>query len=107
SVAVFTANSYAEAEVVHATLQSAGLNPVIYSSDTGPDRMMPFPSPGRLILPTPGDTWTAAVLVSPANVEAARALLDAPVPTEEELTAEEEADPVKLEEAEARVKNAR
>jgi hypothetical protein len=104
SVIVFTATSYGAAEVVYAMLQGAGLDPMIYSPDTGPARML-FPSPGHTLLPVPGDTWTHAVLVSPAHAEAARALLTSPEPTEEELTAEEEADPVKLEEAEAQVKD--
>ena len=42
----------------------------------------------------------------PRNVEAARALLNAPPLSDAELTAEEDADPTTLAEAEASVKNA-
>jgi hypothetical protein len=56
------------------------------------------------MLPHLGLAIPRGVLVAPENAYAARAVLETRSPTEEELAAEAEADPISLEEAEARVK---
>ena len=87
-----------ESEIIRATLAAAGIptfqpgdsaNPYLGAIDANVDSI-----------------WMHHIYVAPSNVEAARALLNADSPTEEELIAEEEADPTTLEEAEARVRNA-
>ncbi len=97
-VLIFEAMTGEEAEVVRATLSSAGI-PIYQSGDTT------NPYFGN-IDGTIDKAWVHRIYVAPSNFEAARALLGAAFPTEAELTAEEEADPTTLEEAEARVRNA-
>lgn|GEM_PF-1880763 len=95
-VLVFDAPTGEEAEVVRATLEAAGI-PAILGSPTV------NPVVGALD-PMVDTEWTHGVFVSPSNLEAARAILNAASPTEEELAAEEEEDPTTLAEAEARIK---
>ncbi len=98
AVLIFEASTGEEAEVVRATLAAAGI-PIYQSGDTS------NPYFGN-IDGTIDSAWVHHIYVSPSNAEAARAMLSASAPTEAELTAEEEADPTTLEEAEARVRNA-
>lgn len=96
AVLVMNAETDEEAEVVRATLEAAGIPAFL---------QMPNPSAGTALLSeTVGDTWASGVYVAPADFEAARAILSAPPPSEDELTAEQEADSTTLAEAEARVK---
>lgn len=97
-VLIYEAVTGEEANVVRTTLASAGIatfqpgdtaNPYFGAIDANVDSV-----------------WMHHIYVAPSNVEAARALLNAAVPTEEELAAEAEADPTTLAEAEARVRNA-
>lgn len=96
-VVVYHATDLEDAKVVCATLEAAGIPTALENPDPGPASGM---------LPHLGISWMHDVYVSASNVEAARAILNAPPPTEEELIAEEEADMMTLEEAEARVKHA-
>ncbi len=98
-VLVFRAASNEEAEVVRATLEAAGIPATL---------QLPNVSAGTGLLTETvgGDTWSEGIYVSPSNVEAALAILNTPPPSEAELTAEEEADPTRLEDAEAQIKNA-
>jgi len=96
-VLVYDAPTIEAADIVCATLAAAGIPATVLNAERGPaEGMMPYL----------GFTWAHGVFVAPSNVEAARAILNTPAPTEEELTAEEEADPTTLAEAEARVKDA-
>lgn len=97
-VLVYRAATDEEAEVVRATLEAAGIPAIL---------QLPNVSAGAGLLTETvgGDTWSEGIYVAPSNIEAARAILNAPPPSEAELAAEAEADPTSLEEAEARVKN--
>jgi hypothetical protein len=53
-----------------------------------------------------GSAWSDGIYVAPSNIEAARAILNAPPLTEAELMAAAEADPTTLEEAEKNARNA-
>jgi hypothetical protein len=97
-VLIFNAGTHEEAEVVRATLDAAGIATSMQGNTINPYM-------GALDAPM-SDTAAMGIYVPPSQVEAAKAILTAPAPTEEELTAEEEADPRTLEEAEAAVKNA-
>jgi hypothetical protein len=96
-VLAYDSPDYETGEVVCATLASQGIHAVMYNA---------MPGPATNTLPPLGNTWSHAVYVPQADAEAARALLSAPTPTEEELAAEQAADPTTLEEAENNVKNA-
>jgi len=97
-IPVFTAATNEEAVVVCATLRAAGIAAVLQSD--GLDPVM-----GGLDSTT-RDTAAMDIYVPPSQAEVAYAILAAQAPTEEELTAEEEADPTTLEEAEREVKHA-
>lgn len=97
-VLVFDAASVEEAEVVRATLEAAGIPARLEN----PDSMAGAGTIGETV----GNTWSNGVFVMPSHLEAARAILNTPSPTDEELGDESEADPTTLEEAEARIKNA-
>lgn len=97
-VLVFQAASNEEAEVVRATLEAAGVP--AYLHHTSADIVMG--ATDDLL----GEAWVNGVFVAASNVEAARTLLNAPMPTEAELIAAEESDPTTLAEAEAKAKNA-
>ena len=97
-VLIYEATTGEEADTIRATLAAAGIrtyqpgntaNPYLGAIDSNVDSV-----------------WMHHLYVAPSNVEAARALLSASSPTEEELIAEEEADPTTLEEAEARARKA-
>lgn len=94
-VLVVVVSSHEESEVVCATLAAAGI-PALVQSPTSRDGL-----PLYEMEPT-----VYGIFVSPSDLEAARALVFAPEPTEEDLAAEEEADPTTLEQAEARLKDA-
>ncbi len=96
-VLIYDAPDQSTAEIVCATLQAAGIRATVQSPHRGPAAGM---------MPYLGLSDARGVLVAPTDVPAARAVLGALEPTEEELAAEEEADPMSLEEAEARVKEA-
>ncbi len=98
-VLIFNAASNEEAEVVRATLEAAG----IAATTQG---MVINPYFGAMDAPM-RDAAAMGIYVPPSQVEAAKAVLTMPPPTEEELAAEEEADPKTLEQAEAEVRNAR
>ena len=93
-VLVYDAPDQTTAELVCATLQSAGLQAVVLNQYRGPGAAMPhlglFDSRG--------------VLVPASEADSARAVLADQEPTDEELSAEAEACTMTLEEAEARVK---
>ena len=97
-VLVLDAGSQEEADIAVATLTSAGIHAFLFNPN-------PSAGAGRMSEPIP-NTWANGVFVAPEDAEAANAILNADAPTEEELTAEEEADPTTLAEAEAAVKNA-
>ncbi len=94
-VRVYDAPDQTTAELVCATLQAAGMRAVVQNQYVGPAAGM---------MPHLGITDSRGVLVPASEADAARALLAAQEPTEEELAAEVEADTMTLEEAEARVK---
>lgn len=96
-VLVYDAPDLEAAQVVHATLEAAGIPALLANPDLGP---------AEGLLPHLGLGWSHGVFVTPSHAEAARAILNAPAMTEEELVAAEEADPMTLEEAEARVRDA-
>ena len=93
-VLIFQAATNEEVEVVRATLEASGITAILKTQTVHPYM--------GAIDATVGSMWQHGIYVSPSDAEAARAILNAPAPTEEELTAEEEADPTTLAEAEAR-----
>jgi hypothetical protein len=97
-VLIYEASTGEEAEMIRATLAAAGI-PTFQPGDTA------NPYFGAIDANV-DSVWMHHLYVAPSNVEAARALLNTSAPTEEELIAEEEADPTTLEEAEARARNA-
>lgn len=95
-ILVYDAPDLQSGEIVRATLEAAGIHAVIQNARLGPgDGEMTFL----------GMAWGHSVYVASADVEAAREVLNTPQMSEEELAAQEEADPMTLEEAEARVKD--
>ncbi len=98
-VLIFKAATNEEAEVVRATLEAAGIAATLQGNVINP-YFGAMDAPMR-------DAAAMGIFVVPSQVEAARAVLTMPPPTEEELAAEEEADPKTLEQAEAEVRNAR
>jgi hypothetical protein len=96
-VLVFDAATEEEADVVRATLTAAGIPATLLNSSL---------NAGAAFAEGVGDTWRNGVFVSPSNVEAARAVLNAPALSEVDLIAAEEADPTTLAEAEAQIKDA-
>ncbi len=97
-VLVYETSTTEEFEVVRATLEAAGIPAFLKSQTVNPF----FGAIDEFV----DNLWHNGIYVSPANVEAAQTLLNAPSPSEEELIAEEEADPTTLAEAEERVKHA-
>jgi len=93
-VLVYDAPDHSTAELVCATLQAAGFRSVLQNPS----------GPAAGLMPYLGLADSRGVLVPASDADAARALLAAEEPTEEELAAEAESDPLSLEEAEARVK---
>ena len=97
-VLVFSPKTQEEADIVRATLEAEGIPAFLRNPNT---------QAGMSIVAENVDTnWVNGIYVSTSYAEAAQALLNAPMPTEAELTAEEEADPTTLAEAEAAVKDA-
>ena len=97
-VLIVTAADNEEADVIRATLASAGISALLQSASV--TTVM-----GAVDAVT-RDTHDLGIFVAPSHAEAARALLNAPALTEAELIAEAAADPTTLAEAEAEVKNA-
>jgi hypothetical protein len=97
-VLIFDAATEEEAEVVRATLTAAGIPATLLNSSLN--------AGAALIGEGVGDTWRNGIFVSPSNVEAARAILNAPSLSDADLIAAEEADPTTLAEAEAEIKYA-
>ncbi len=97
-VLIFTAMDNEEADVVRATLAAAGI-PAMLQSASVTTVMGAVDAVTR-------DTHNLGIVVAPSHVEAARALLNAPALTEEELAAEAAADPTTLAQAEAEVRKA-
>ncbi len=95
-ILIYEAPNQTTAELVCATLKAAGIEAAVPHETLGPAAGM---------LPHFGWAWSRGVAVPVSQEEAARAILQAAMPTEAELTAEEEADDLTLEEAEARVRN--
>jgi hypothetical protein len=96
AVLVFDAASHDEAQIVKATLESAGIPAFL-------NRPAQDPYFGAKEDPIENVT-SNGVYVAPSNLEAARAVLNTPM-TEAELVAAEEADPTTLAEAERQVKH--
>jgi hypothetical protein len=96
---VFVANAPDQqtAEMIVATLEAAGIEAILQHESIGP---------AEGLMPYLGLDWNRGVAVPVEQEAEARAILEASAPTEEELIAEEAEDPVTLEEAEARVRNA-
>ena len=94
-VLVHDARDQPAAELVCATLQSAGLRAVVQN---------PYHAPAAGWLSYLGLPGSRGVLVPVSEADAARDLLASAGPTDEELAAEAEADTTTIEEAEARVK---
>lgn len=84
-------------EILCATLAAQGIHSVMQNPTEGPAANM---------LPFLGNTWSHAIYVAPGDLEAARAIITAPGPSEEELAAEQASDPTTLEQAERNVRNA-
>ncbi len=97
-VLVYEASNTEEFEVVRASLEAAGIPAFLKSQTVNPV----FGAIDEFV-----DTlWHNGIYVSPANVEAAQTLINAPALSDEELIALEEGDPTTLAEAEERVKHA-
>ena len=96
-VLVYDSPDYETGEVVCATLASQGIHAVMKN---------PMLGPATNLLPPLGNTWSHAVFVAAADEETARMLLAQESPTEEDLAAEQAADPMTLEEAEQSVRDA-
>lgn len=88
---------YETAEIILATLASAGVHAVMENPSLGP---------ADNFLPPLGASWSHAIHVAREDIETARAIVDASPPTDEELAAEQAADPTTLDEAERNVRNA-
>lgn len=96
-VPVFDSPDFETGEIVCATLVAAGIDAIMQNPTVGP---------AANALPFLGNTWSHAVYVPPDSAEAARGILAAPPLTEDELAAEQAADPTTLEEAENTVRDA-
>lgn len=96
-VLLFDSPDFETGEIVCATLASQGIQAVMQNPTLGP---------GANALPPLGQTWSHAVYVAPSDFAAAQELLSTASPSEEELAAEQAADPTTLEEAENSVRNA-
>jgi hypothetical protein len=96
-VPIYDSPDFETAEIVCATLAAQGIHAVMQN---------PTPGPASNALPFLGNTWSHGVYVAPEDAEVARALLLEPAPSEDELAAEQAADPTTLEEAEKNVRNA-
>lgn len=88
-----------EADVVRATLEAAGIPAILQAPNVNAGL-------GILTETVGGSAWSDGIYVAPSNIEAARAILNAPTLTEAELIAAAEADPITLEEAEKNARNA-
>ncbi len=97
-VLVFMAGDNEEADVVRATLAGAGIPALLQSAS--------ITAVMGAVDAVTSDTHSLGIWVAPSQAEHARALLDAPAPTDAELTAEMDADPLTLAQAEASVKHA-
>ncbi len=96
-VLAYDAPDYETGEIVCATLIAEGLHAMLANPELGP---------GASAIPSIGLTWSHAVYVPPDELEAALKILSTPPPTEEELAAEQAADPTTLEQAEMNVRDA-
>ena len=96
-VVVYDAPDQATAELVVATLKSAGIAAFLANK---------FAGPASGVLPHLGLAWSRNVLAPASQAQAADQVLAALAPTDAELDEEFEADTMTLEEAEARVKRA-
>ncbi len=97
-VLLLNAGTFEEAEIVRLTLEAEGIPALLQNPDA---------SAGTGMLGDSVNDFAAnGVFVAPSDLARAQAVLNAAAPTEAELTAVEEADPMTLEEAEARVKDA-
>lgn len=103
TVLVANAPDQQTAEIIVATLEAAGIPAFFLHDDTGAVFMI---GPAEGMLPPYGLNWNLDIAVPADREQEALALLQAAGPTEEELIAEEEADPTTLEEAERRVREA-
>lgn len=97
-VLIYTAADNEEADVIRATLAAAGIPALLQSASV--TTVM------GAVDPVTRDTHDLGIFVATSHAEAARALLNAPAMSEEELAQEAAADPTTLAEAEAQVKNA-
>lgn len=98
-VPVYDASDHETAEIVLATLQSAGIPAVLHRAPPDPsDRDLP-----TLFL---GQSWPHRILTPPELAAVARRVLEEHALSEEELIAEEQADPRTVEQAEEEVRNA-
>lgn len=88
---------YETGEIILATLASSGIHGVMEN---------PAPGPGSNVIPPLGIAWSHAIYVPPDDFERAREILAESQPTEEDLAAEQAADPTTLAEAENEVRNA-
>jgi len=95
-VLIYDAPDQTTAELVCATLEASGITAVVAHTTEGQ---------ASGILPYLGLGWSRSVSVPASQVEEAHAVLQANMLPEAELIAEEEADPMTLEEAEARVRD--
>lgn len=94
-VLVYDAPDQTTAELVCATLHSAGIRAALQNQ---------YGAPAAGMLSYLGMTGSRGVVVPASEADAARDLLAAQEPTEEELAAEAAADSMTLEEAEAKVR---
>ena len=95
-VLIYDAPDQVTAEVVCAGLEAAGIAAVVSNTTAGP---------ASGLLPHLGLAWNRGVAVPASQAETARTLLQSQLPSDAELIAEEEADTLTLEEAEARVRD--
>ncbi|HLJ54306.1 MAG TPA: hypothetical protein VKT77_04650 [Chthonomonadaceae bacterium] len=95
-VLAFDAPDFESGEIVCATLVGAGLHAVLANPELGP---------ALNALPALGNTWSHGVFVAPGELDTALAVLGSST-SEEELAAEQAADPTTLEQAENSVRNA-
>jgi len=95
-VSIYDAPDQFTAELICATLEAAGIEATIPHLTIGP---------ASGLFPHLGLGWSREVSVPASQVEAARAVLQAELPPEAELIAEQEVDTLTLEEAEERIRN--
>ena len=96
-VQLYDSPDYETSEIICATLASQGIHAVMNN---------PSFAPGSNVLTPLAGNWSHVIFVAPDDLDTARALLATPAPTEDELAAEQAADPTTLEEAENNVRNA-